>query len=82
MLLGARTAALWNEGYAVRAPAPDDLVAALVEARASMEEVDTGAHWSIVSNRKSTLAMLRDADADGRFCRSDAGYIGFFADEG
>jgi Fe-S-cluster containining protein len=82
MLLGARSAALWNEGYAVHAPSPDDLVAALREARATMGEVDTGARWSIVSNRKSTLAMLRDADAEGRLCASGAGYIGFFADQG
>lgn len=79
-MLGITTAALGNEGYAVHAVLPEDLVSVLDAARPSMPH-DTLQNWTIVTNRHSTLAMLSDAGANGLIRSAGADYIGFFPDE-
>ena len=79
------TAALANEGFAIHAPAPDVLLAALGAIDAEANESSTGREWRIVSNRQATMAMLKGAGADGlpadAINKSSLSYLGFFPAE-
>ena len=79
-LLGISRAALQNEGYAVHAPSPATLVAALQAARLAQTDADPAPAWSIATNRQPTMQMLRDADAEPSLCNAGADYLGFFPD--
>lgn len=73
-------AALANEGYVAHTPSPGRLAEALRKVAKGLHAIHP-AQWTIATNRRSTLAKLRDAGAHSAFANGDINYIGFFPSE-
>lgn len=78
-VLGFADAALAGEGLAVCEVAP----AALLEAIEAAEALDDlpDQHWTIVTNRATTHAMLVDLDCPVRLAPAGQGYLASFEDQ-
>jgi Fe-S-cluster containining protein len=75
------SAGLAHEGYAIHSPDPMLLADTLARFRADSNEPEDVGDWTIATNRGSTLAMLRDADARAFLSLDPADYAGFFPAE-
>lgn len=78
-VLGFFDVAMAGEGLAVCEMSPATLLEALEAAEAGLGD---GLHaWTIVTNRKTTRAMLADLDCPARLVSSGQGFLGSFADD-
>lgn len=80
-MLGIRSAAFANEGYAVFSPRPDDLRRALEPPQDEAAAGSAQGPWDLVTNRRQTATMLESVEASVRMTRQGDGYIAFFDDD-
>ena len=79
--LGITTAAFANEGLAVHVPEPSALVAALQSARNAPSHEPGLGHWTVLTNRQSTHAILETAGCTSLLVSRGDDYLGSFPDE-
>lgn len=79
--LGITDAAFANEGLAVHTPKPSALVAALRSAKNAPSTKPRLNNWTVVTNRKLTLAMLEVAGCTASLTFRGEDYLGSFQDE-
>lgn len=80
-VLDIATTAFANEGYAVQSPEPARLVEVLTAALRANPEFSEPTQWSFLTNRRATLNMLDQVEADAIKTENGARYIGFFDDQ-
>ena len=79
--LGISTAAFANEGLAVHTPEPSALATVLQTAKAASSHLPRAEQWAIVTNRRSTLAILESAGCQATLVARGDNYLGSFPDE-
>lgn len=76
--LGISDTAFAGEGMAVHTPEPGMLVDSLRRARTAAATLPRTGQWEIVTNRRSTLELLRQAHCPARLISSSAHFLGSF----
>lgn len=79
--LGWSRAGFANEGFAVFTPRPADLAKALRQARGDDGAQAESRQWTVVTNRKSTLATLFEAGCKAEPVSRGTDYLGSFPEE-
>lgn len=79
--LGITTAAFANEGLAVHVPEPSALVAALQSAKNAPSHEPGLGHWTVLTNRQSTHAILETDGCTSLLVSRGDDYLGSFPDE-
>ncbi|KHK91166.1 YkgJ family cysteine cluster protein [Novosphingobium malaysiense] len=79
--LGVNRAAFANEGLAVHAPDPHVLAKTLQSVRDGKAPPAARRNWTIVTNRKETLALLQQSGCHADLVSQGPGYLGSFPDE-